>query len=81
MEPERRGHGIGSVVLDGLVRAARREPRAQLLGGAGVPLERRDSSPVVDWATRHGFTVAMIEIQRNLELPVPCRSSTRSTGT
>lgn len=70
VEPERRGRGIGEVVLDGIVAAAAPEGRSQLLGGAGVPFEQRDSSPVVAWALAHGFTVANTEIQRNLELPV-----------
>jgi GNAT superfamily N-acetyltransferase len=70
VEPERRGRGIGQVVLDGLVAAAGPEGRTQLLGGAGVPFEERDSSPIVAWALAHGFTVANTEIQRDLELPV-----------
>jgi GNAT superfamily N-acetyltransferase len=70
VEPERRGRGIGQVVLDGLIAAAGPEGRTQLLGGAGVPFEERDSSPIVTWALAHGFTVANTEIQRNLELPV-----------
>ena len=70
VEPELRGHGIGAVVLDGLVEVARHEGRTQLLSNAGVPFEERDSSPVIAWAERHGFSVANVEIQRNLELPV-----------
>ena len=70
VEPERRGRGIGAFVLDGIIAAAGPEGRTQLLGGAGVPFEERDSSPIVAWAVAHGFTVANTEIQRNLELPV-----------
>lgn len=70
VEPDRRGHGIGAVTLEGIVAAAREEGRTQLLGGAGVPFEERESSPVIAWAARHGFSVANLEIQRNLELPV-----------
>ncbi len=70
VEPEKRGRGIGEVVLDALIEVARTEGRTQLLGGAGVPFEERDSSPIVDWAKRHGFSIANMEIQRNLELPV-----------
>lgn len=70
VEPDLRGRGIGAVVLDGLVELARQDGRTQLLSNAGVPFEERDSSPVIAWAERHGFSVANVEIQRNLELPV-----------
>jgi GNAT superfamily N-acetyltransferase len=70
VEPDRRGRGIGAVVLDGIVEVARAEGRTQLLGGAGIPFEERESSPILAWAEKHGFTVANLEIQRNLELPV-----------
>jgi GNAT superfamily N-acetyltransferase len=70
VEPELRGRGIGAVVLDGLVDLARRDGRTQLLSNAGVPFEERDSSPVIGWAERQGFSVAKVEVQRNLDLPV-----------
>jgi GNAT superfamily N-acetyltransferase len=70
VEPELRGRGIGAVVLDELVELAGMEGRSQLLSNAGVPFEERDASPVIGWAERHGFSVANVEIQRNLELPV-----------
>ena len=70
VEPERRGRGIGTVVLEGLVDVARTEGRTQLLSNAGVPFEERSTSPVIAWAERNGYTVANVEIQRNLELPV-----------
>lgn len=70
VEPDLRGRGIGTVVLDALVELATREGRTQLLSGAGVPFEQRESSPVIAWAGRHGFSLANLEIQRNLRLPV-----------
>jgi len=70
VEPQRRGHGIGAVVLDGLLDLCRQEGRTQLLAGAGIPFEERESSPIVAWAKEHGFAVANVEIQRHLELPV-----------
>ncbi|MGA9746831.1 MAG: GNAT family N-acetyltransferase [Nocardioides sp.] len=71
VEPELRGRGIGAAVMDGVVAVATAEHRTQLLGGAGIPFEERESSPVLAWAERQGFTPANMEIQRNLELPVP----------
>ena len=70
VEPELRGRGTGAVVLEGLVEVARLDGRTQLLSNAGVPFEERDCSPVIAWAERNGFSVANVEIQRNLELPV-----------
>jgi GNAT superfamily N-acetyltransferase len=70
VEPELRGRGIGAVVLEGLVDVARLDGRTQLLGNAGVPFEERDCSPVIAWAERNGYSVANVEIQRDLELPV-----------
>jgi GNAT superfamily N-acetyltransferase len=70
VEPELRGRGIGAVVMEGLLEVADEEGRTQLLGGAGIPFEERESSPVLRWAEQQGFTVANTEIQRNLELPV-----------
>jgi GNAT superfamily N-acetyltransferase len=70
VEPELRGRGIGSAALEGLLDLARREGRTQLLAGAGIPFEERESSPIIAWAEDHGFSVANIEIQRHLDLPV-----------
>lgn len=71
VEPELRGRGIGAQVVEGIVETARAEGRTQLLGGAGIPFEERESSPILAWAERMGFSLANMEIQRNLELPVP----------
>ncbi len=70
VEPELRGRGVGAVVLDGLLELARREGRTQLLAGAGIPFEERETSPIIAWAKDHGFSVANVEIQRHLDLPV-----------
>ncbi len=70
VEPQLRGRGIGAVVLDGLLELAQREGRTQLLGGAGIPFEERETSPIIVWAKEHGFSVANVEIQRHLDLPV-----------
>jgi GNAT superfamily N-acetyltransferase len=73
VEPELRGRGIGAVVMDGIVETARAENRTQLVGGAGIPFEERETSPVLAWAERLGFKLANTEIQRDLDLPVDAR--------
>jgi GNAT superfamily N-acetyltransferase len=70
VEPALRGRGIGAVLARALDEVARGEGRTQLIGSAAVPFEDRDSSPVVAWAERQGYTVAMTEIQRDLAVPV-----------
>jgi GNAT superfamily N-acetyltransferase len=73
VEPEHRGRNIGSRLLDGIVAIAREENRTKLTSDAAVPFEERDSSPVLRWAGKHDFTVANVEIQRDLPLPVADR--------
>lgn len=70
VEPELRGRGIGSATVERLLDVARNEGRTQLVSGAGIPFEQRDDSPVLSFAKRQGFTVANVEIQRDLALPV-----------
>ena len=70
VEPELRGRGIGAVALGGLLDVARKNGRTQLVTGAGIPFDGRDDHPILRWAKRQGFTLANMEVQRNLELPV-----------
>lgn len=70
VEPELRGRGIGTAVLDGLVGLARADSRTQMMSNAAVPFEERESSPILAWAKSNGFAVANVEIQRDLPLPV-----------
>lgn len=70
VEPELRGRGIGAVVMDALVEIMAADGRRQLLTGAGIPFEERETSPILAWAKTQGYTVANVEIQRNLDLPV-----------
>jgi GNAT superfamily N-acetyltransferase len=77
VEPELRGRGIGAVVMDAVVEVCRADGRTQLLGGAGIPFEERETSPVLRWAEAQGFTLANTEIQRNLHGDYEIRSFVR----
>jgi GNAT superfamily N-acetyltransferase len=71
VEPELRRRGIGTALLEQLVDVARAEDRTTLTGNAAYSFEERDTAAQLQFARRHGFTVANIEIQRTLRLPVP----------
>jgi len=70
VEPERRGRGLGSVLLEGLVDRAREAGRTQMLSGTSVPFTERGTSGVLRFADRHGFRLANTEIYRILRLPM-----------
>ncbi len=70
VEPELRGRGIGSMLLQGLVDHARELGRTQLLSATAVPFEERETSGLLRFAERHGFRLANTEIIRILSLPV-----------
>lgn len=70
VEPELRGRGIGRQVLDALVHRARADGRTTLTSNAGIPFEQREDHPILQWAARHGFSVANTEIMRTLRLPL-----------
>ena len=70
VEPERRGQGLGSRLLEGLVAHARANGRSLALSGIAVPFEERETSGLLRFAERHGFHLANTEIVRVLPLPV-----------
>jgi GNAT superfamily N-acetyltransferase/predicted GNAT family N-acyltransferase len=70
VEPELRGRGLGSALLQGLVDHAREHGRTEMLGGTSIPFAERESSSVLRFAEKHGFRVANSEVCRSLPLPV-----------
>ncbi len=70
VEPERRGHGIGSALVEGILERMRAEARSVLIVDAGIPGDRRGDHPYARFALRHGFTMANVEVHRVLDLPV-----------
>lgn len=70
VEPELRGRGLGSLLLQALVEHAVREGRTQMLSATAVPFAERETSGLLRFAERHGFRLANTEIIRILPLPV-----------
>lgn len=71
VEPELRGRGLGSMLLDALVEHARDLGRFQVTSMLAVPFEERYSSGLLRFVDKHGFRLANTEIMRILRLPVP----------
>jgi GNAT superfamily N-acetyltransferase len=70
VEPELRGRGLGSMLLDAMLERARDNARSQVTSMAAVPFEERYSSGLLRFADKHGFRLANTEIMRILRLPV-----------
>ena len=70
VEPDRRGRGIGSALVAGIVDRVRAEGRSLLVVEAAIPGDRREVHPYTRFALRHGFTMANVEVHRVLDLPV-----------
>jgi GNAT superfamily N-acetyltransferase len=71
VEPERRGRGIGSALLEHMTQLAAEAGRTVLLSEAVYPFDRRDDHPYRHFADKHGFEVSLTQIRRELDLPVP----------
>jgi GNAT superfamily N-acetyltransferase len=69
--PQNRRQGIGSAVLEHVVDVIRSRGRTVLLGGSNLPLDERETHPYTQFARRHGFAIASVEVRRDLRLPVP----------
>ncbi|HET8596091.1 MAG TPA: GNAT family N-acetyltransferase [Intrasporangium sp.] len=71
VDPVHRGRGVGSALLARVEEAARAEGRSTLLVDVFARPEERETHPDRLFAQQRGFTVAIVEIVRHLELPVP----------
>ncbi len=68
--PTDRGRGIGSALVEHLTERAVKHGRTVLLTQANVPADERETHPYVRFAARHGFSLANVEVRRELPLPV-----------
>jgi GNAT superfamily N-acetyltransferase len=71
VEPERRGWGVGTALLDSMVGMSRDENRTDLVMEAPCPFDSTPDHPHRRFALKHGFSVANTEVHRLLDLPVP----------
>lgn len=69
-DPERTGRGYGSEMLGHLVERAHELRRHTLVSRSWVPFEERTDHRYLQFATRHDFAVANVEVRRLLDLPV-----------
>jgi GNAT superfamily N-acetyltransferase len=71
VDPAARGRGVGSALLAWTEERARLEGRSAIVSEAVVPVGERDEHPARLFATRHGYSLASVEIVRRVLLPVP----------
>jgi RimJ/RimL family protein N-acetyltransferase len=71
VEPWLRGRGIGSAVVEHTVTLMRELGRTALLVESGIPGSQREDHPYAQFARRHGFIQANVEVHRVLDLPLP----------
>jgi GNAT superfamily N-acetyltransferase/L-amino acid N-acyltransferase YncA len=71
VEPERRRQGIGSALLEHMGERAADAGRSVILSQSVYPFERRDDHPYLRFAEKHGYSVSLTQIRRELALPVP----------
>lgn len=68
--PDQRRRGVGSALVDHLVRVARSAGRPVLIVDSHFPVDAGSDHPHRRFAARHGFHLANTEMHRVLELPV-----------
>ncbi|GAB3250314.1 GNAT family N-acetyltransferase [Nocardioides dilutus] len=71
--PQERGKGYGSAMLERCEAVARERGRSTLLAMVDWPYHadpRGDGVPSIEFAKKHGYEMALVEIQRRLDLPV-----------
>jgi GNAT superfamily N-acetyltransferase len=71
VDPEHRGRGIGSALLEWTEERARAAGRDMLLTEVYVPVGDRESHADREFALRRGYAVSSDAIVRSLPLPVP----------
>lgn len=71
VDPAHRAGGIGSALLAWAEDRARAERRSLIISETVVPAGERDRHPARVFATRHGYSLASVEVVRRVLLPVP----------
>jgi GNAT superfamily N-acetyltransferase len=68
--PANRGRGIGSALARFLRSSATEDGRTTLLAEANISFEHREDHAYRRFAERHGYSLANVEVQRVLSIPV-----------
>ena len=70
VDPQHRGRGVGSALLEWLEERGRAGGRSMVLGEVCVPIGERQSHADREFALHRGYAVSSVEIVRSLTLPV-----------
>lgn len=70
VDPQHRGRGVGSGLLEWLEERGRAGGRSMVLGEVHVPVGARESHADREFALNRGYAVSSVEIVRSLPLPV-----------
>ena len=71
VHPEFRRRGVGTALTERLVAVTREHGRRELLSGLNAPPDAGPDHPSRAFARSVGFSTANVEIERQLDLPVP----------
>lgn len=71
VRPEHRRRGIGTALLAEAESRVRAAGRTVLSGEVDEPEQLTGASPARAFLTRHGFACALVDVRRDLALPVP----------
>ena len=80
VDPQHRGAGVGSALLDWTEERARAGDREMLLTEVFVPVGDRESHADREFALKRGYAVSSVEIVRSLALPVDADLMARYRG-
>lgn len=69
--PSQRRNGIGTALLTHALDRVRAEGRTTVLSEVSMPFTQPPASAGSQFAEKHGFAIASLEIHRTLDLPVP----------
>ncbi|WP_134738884.1 GNAT family N-acetyltransferase [Nocardioides sp. 503] len=70
VDPDHRGRGVGSALLEHLTGIAVAAGRTEVMADAAIPFDRLEDHPYRSFAEHRGFTQSNIEVVRHLDLPV-----------
>lgn len=70
VDPDHRGRGIGTALLERVTEVAVADGRTELIADSKIPFDRVDDHPYRVFAERRGFSRSNVEVVRHLDLPL-----------